>query len=250
MNKSDIDTRDFGAAVGLLTRLPIHVDTEWAAARGARAAWAYPLAGLVVGALVVACAFVLLALGASAGLCAIVALGLGIFMTGALHEDGLADTTDGLWGGWDRARRLEIMKDSRIGAYGVLALGVTLILRWQGIALLIDASAWWALMAVPAASRAVMVPLMLLRTARTDGLSRRVGAPPISAVWLAIAVGAVTLLPLGWSGAVVALVIAVTGLAIAAIARAKIGGQTGDILGASQQIAECAALIVLSAALA
>jgi len=124
-----IRTGDIPAAIGLLSRLPVPVDTDLATRRGARAAWAYPLAGLVVGALAGLVAQVALWLGLPPSIAALLALAAMIAITGALHEDGLADSADGLWGGWDRARRLEIMKDSRIGTYGVLALGLTLLLR-------------------------------------------------------------------------------------------------------------------------
>ncbi|MEO0829047.1 MAG: adenosylcobinamide-GDP ribazoletransferase, partial [Pseudomonadota bacterium] len=109
------------AALGLLTRLPVRLP-DAAISRGAKAAWAWPLAGLVVASLTAVIALLTLKAGLPQSLAAGLALGVQIMVTGGLHEDGLADTTDGIWGGWDKARRLEIMRDSRIGAYGVLAL--------------------------------------------------------------------------------------------------------------------------------
>ncbi|MEM6896800.1 MAG: adenosylcobinamide-GDP ribazoletransferase [Pseudomonadota bacterium] len=244
-----IEARDLPAAVGLLTRLPVTVDGQWAAARGARAAWAYPLAGLLVGALVCALAAGLSGV-LSPGFAAAMALAAGIIVTGALHEDGLADSADGLWGGWTRERRLEIMKDSRIGTYGVLALVLSLLLRWQGLSALIGAEAWWAIAIIPAVSRGAMVPLMALRQARPGGVSAAVGRPPAPTILLALALSALLLLPLGGAGFGVALTLAVTAAAVALIAQVKIGGQTGDILGASQQITEIAALAVAAGLLA
>ena len=131
MAKSDsglMSLTDIPAALGLLTRLPIPVDAGQATARGAKAAWAYPVVGLVLACLIGGPAWTISDFMPPAILAALVLVAL-ITLTGALHEDGLADTTDGLWGGWEPARRLEIMKDSQIGSYGVLALvfGVALI---------------------------------------------------------------------------------------------------------------------------
>jgi len=121
---------DITAALGLLSRLPVPVDGAKAAARGAAAAWAYPVAGFVIGALMALIASMALWLGLSAPIAAGLALTAGVIVTGAMHEDGLADSADGLWGGWEPAGRLEIMKDSHIGVYGVCALVLSLLLRW------------------------------------------------------------------------------------------------------------------------
>ncbi|MEM8578904.1 MAG: adenosylcobinamide-GDP ribazoletransferase, partial [Pseudomonadota bacterium] len=102
----------------LLSRLPLPRVPDAAFAEGARAVWAYPVVGLLLGAFAAGIG----ALAPTPVIGAGLALAAMAMMTGALHEDGLADTADGLWGGQSRARRLEIMKDSRIGAYGVLAL--------------------------------------------------------------------------------------------------------------------------------
>jgi adenosylcobinamide-GDP ribazoletransferase len=234
---------DISEALGLLTRLPVRLRGE---PRGSQAAWAYPLAGLAVGGLGALVAFALQA--APPALSAGLALAAMIIVTGALHEDGLADTADGLWGGWTRARRLEIMKDSRIGTNGVLALVLATLLRWVALAALIGAGWIWAVVAVAVASRAPMVVVMAaLPNARGDGLSASTGRPSAQAALVALAIGGVALLALGWAGlwGVAALVAAAT--AVALIARAKIGGQTGDILGATQQISEIAALATLAA---
>ena len=125
--------RDIAMAVGLLTRLPVQLDFESARARGAAAAWAWPLAGVLVGTVVWAVGMLALWGGLSVGFAAGLALGAGMVVSGAMHEDGLADTADGFWGGWTPERRLEIMKDSHIGTYGVLALVGMFLLRWLGL---------------------------------------------------------------------------------------------------------------------
>ncbi|MGR3434543.1 MAG: adenosylcobinamide-GDP ribazoletransferase [Shimia sp.] len=238
---------DVAAAIGLLTRLPVPVDAARAMARGGRAAWAYPLAGLVVGgamALVAA-----LAAGLGPGLSAGIALTAGVVLTGALHEDGLADCADGFWGGHDRTRRLEIMRDSRIGAYGVLALVLGGLLRWQAMAACLAAGPVWLLLA-PVVSRAAMVPVMqTLPSVRRGGLSASVGRPGRTATWGALGVAVVVVLAFGAVGLAVLATAALAAIACASIARAKIGGQTGDVLGATQQVTEIATLLCLAALL-
>jgi hypothetical protein len=120
-----------------------------------------------------------LALGVAPGAAAAVAVGTQAMVTGALHEDGLADSADGLWGGWDKTRRLAIMKDSHIGTYGVLALILVMLLRWTALAALFaQGTPWAALIAAGALSRAPMAVLMAaLPNARGTGLSHSVGRP-------------------------------------------------------------------------
>ncbi|MCB1337233.1 MAG: adenosylcobinamide-GDP ribazoletransferase [Maritimibacter sp.] len=232
---------DIAEALALLTRLPVLASGR----RGAGAAWAWPLAGVAVALLAGLGGLAALWLGLPPGPAAALVLALQIALTGALHEDGLADSADGLWGGSDKARRLEIMKDSRIGSYGVLALGLALLARWSALVVLIEAGWFFApLLAAAALSRAPMAVLMAaLPNARGAGLAAHVGRPGAPTAWLAIAVAlALALAVTGTAFLAPALWIALTTLGLAAIARAKIGGQTGDILGASQQLAEIAAL--------
>jgi adenosylcobinamide-GDP ribazoletransferase len=244
---------DVLAALGLLTRLPITVDGVRATARGAAAAWAWPLAGALVGLIGGLAGAAALGLGLPAGLAAALTLATQALVTGAMHEDGLADSADGLWGGWDRARRLAIMKDSHIGTYGVLALVLSLIARWSALmALLPLPGALAILVAVGGLSRAPMAVLMAwLPNARDGGLSHSVGRPEAATAALAsvVAFG----LAFGLLGAVAlpaALLIAGATLAFGAYARRRIGGQTGDILGAAQQLAEVLMLSLLAARLA
>ena len=248
-DKSRIEAADVAAAMALLSRWPIPVNGEAAAARGAGAAWAYPLAGLGVALPAAVVAWVCLALGVPASLSAALAIAVLIVTTGAMHEDGLADCADGFWGGWDRTRRLEIMKDSRIGAYGVLALGLGLLLRWSALTVLLSGDVLWAAIIVPAVlSRAAMVWVMhVLPPARLDGLSRRVGQPDRESVLIAVALAAAAVILL-WFSAVVALLLVcgAATLGMMALARSKIGGQTGDVLGATQQVVEIASLVVLA----
>ncbi len=237
--------KDMRATLGLLTRFPVDP-----APVTPDSAWAFPLAGLAVGAAAALVLWSAAALGLPPGPAAGLALAVMVIVTGALHEDGLADAADGFWGGRDRDRRLEIMRDSRVGSYGVLALALSLLLRWSALAALAaSGGAVAALIAAAVLSRAAMLwPMSVLPHARADGLSRLAGRPGRRTLMLAallalglalaaVSVAALLLAPLLW----------LTAVAAARIARAKIGGQTGDVLGATQQLCEIAALLALAA---
>lgn len=241
---------DLLSAFALLSRLPLpnHQGT------GARSAWAWPLVGAVLGALGAALASGALWLGVTPGVTAVLVLALFAMLTGGLHEDGLSDTADGLYGGWTRERRLEIMKDSRVGSYGVLALVLVTLARWSGLtAVLVYGQAgdghWAALVTTGALSRAPMALVMtLLPNARGAGLSHATGRPgPVTALaGLALAVALAVALT-GWTALPLLFTVLGVTLWLSFTALRRIGGQTGDILGATQQLAEVACLVVLSA---
>lgn len=239
--------RDPVLALSLLTRLPLRL-SDAAFARSAHAAWAYPLVGLVTGSIGCAAAWLALWIGLPVWCAAILALAAGLLVTGAMHEDGLADCADGFWGGWDPAMRLKIMSDSQIGTYGVLALGVITALRFGAISTLVLNSGWeLALIAVHVASRSVMPVLMLaLPHARKAGLSHLVGTVPLRSAIISGGFGALALLvAFGASVVPMTLLAAAVTLGVGLLAKRKIRGQTGDVLGASQQLAETALLLYL-----
>jgi adenosylcobinamide-GDP ribazoletransferase len=236
------------AALVFCTRLPLFRTVPVAAAAVGKAAWAFPLAGLVVGligALVYGLAH---RFGVPAWPAAALAVGATLLATGALHEDGLADTADGFGGGNSRERKLAIMRDSRIGTYGVCALALSLLLRVGALASLPSAHAVvWTLIAAHAAARATMPALMLLLPpARSDGLSHDAGQPAGASVAAAAAIGFVVVvfcLHLGHAVAALILLAAIVAL-MAWLATRQIGGQTGDVLGALEQVGEIAVLLV------
>ncbi len=242
---------DIPLALVLLTRLPLPPLPDQAFTRQSRAAWAYPLAGLVVGAL--ACGVAWIAIWAQLPTLATAALLVAtlIIATGAMHEDGLADTADGLWGGFTTERRLEIMKDSHIGTYGVLALLLGQLLRVAAVMAVIGAGLLTGILAACLFSRAMMPVLMrALPNARKSGLSHSVGAPPLSAVLAGIVLAIVlSLLLLGGSAITPMLCALLAAAFVARIAKTKIGGQTGDILGATQQVSEIIFLLALTASI-
>ncbi|MDZ4134538.1 MAG: adenosylcobinamide-GDP ribazoletransferase [Paracoccaceae bacterium] len=241
---------DIGAALALLTRLPLprHATLPL----GPASAWAWPLAGALVGGLAALAATLALALGLAPGITAAIVLATQAMITGAMHEDGLADSADGLWGGWDKTRRLAIMKDSHIGSYGVLALILSCLARWSALVLVLAQGAHWpVLIAAGALSRVPMVLILAgLPNARGNGLSHATGRPSLATAALATVIGlAVTLTLCGVASLAMATAAAIACLGLAFLAKARIGGQTGDILGASQQLAEVSALALAAAAL-
>ncbi len=239
-------------AFGLLTRLPLPramIPDE--PADPAAAVWAYPVAGAVVGGLS-AIAYGLAAwIGLPPGLAGVIAIAVLVLTTGALHEDGLADAADGFGGGRDREAKLAIMRDSRIGSYGVIALILLFALRLGALAALADWGAVAAaLIAAGALSRGALPPLMhLMPHARADGLSVSVGRPdgrPVAeALAAAILLAFLVLSPGGALAAI--LVVALSTILCAWIAHRQIGGQTGDVLGATAMLAEAAVLLALVA---
>jgi adenosylcobinamide-GDP ribazoletransferase len=233
------------------TRLPLGRPALVESAAISRASWAWPLAGALVG-LIGAGVYWATAI---AGVPTLAAAGLAVtatlLATGCLHEDGLADTADGFGGASSRERKLVIMSDSRIGAYGACALLMSLLLRVATIASLGD-----PLLVVPiliaahAAARASMPVLMrLVPPARSDGLSADAGRPSLPAVMAAMALGTIALaLGLGIIPGLLALaLVACATASMAWLCTRQIGGQTGDVLGALEQVSEILILLVASA---
>jgi adenosylcobinamide-GDP ribazoletransferase len=241
--------RDFVLTYGFLTRLPVP-DRPAAAPSGlARALRLAPLVGLVVGVLV---GWIAIAgLGLPPWPAALIVLAATVWITGALHEDGLADVADGWGGGGDRRRKLEIMRDSRIGTYGVLAVILSIGLRASALAALAGPEGITAvLIAAHGLSRGLLpLAMLVLVPARDDGLAAAAGRPTLPDALTGLGLGLVLALlatggALGLGLALVALAAAgVTGL----IALRQIGGYTGDVLGAVQQTAEVAVLLAAAA---
>ncbi|HEV2900769.1 MAG TPA: adenosylcobinamide-GDP ribazoletransferase [Pseudaminobacter sp.] len=238
---------DLALCLVFFTRLPLpRFEVEHSTF--ARAIWAAPVVGLVV-ALIGGIVFAFAALlGLSAGLAAALAIAAMMLATGCLHEDGLSDTADGFGGGKTRDKKLEIMRDSRIGTYGACALVFSILLRWSAISELGPAAVLCGLIAAHAASRALLPAFMhMLPPARTDGLSANAGAISSDAAFTAAAIGAVALLALGLSGAIAAaLCLGLVFFLFRAVCLSQIGGQTGDTIGALQQAGEIAVLLVAS----
>ena len=244
----------FLCAVQFLTRLPTPALTGFEPDWISRSARYFPLVGLLVGGI---CAAVFW--GASqlwtGALPALLAIGVGVLLTGAFHEDGLADTCDGLGGGGTSERRLEIMKDSRIGTYGALGLGFVLSTKVAALATLPVGLGAWTLVAAHAGGRGASVLAMraLAYVRDVDG-GKWKPAPSDLGFWEVLAAATFAALPLALSPAGVVfqglLAGALLALVLALVARRLLGGYTGDVLGAIEQVFELGFTLGVAAALA
>ena len=246
-------------ALRFLTRLPIPFVRTLDAPPLDAAMTMFPLAGAIIGALTGTALVLAGFAGLPELLTASLAIAVGLVITGALHEDGLSDVVDGFGGGHTREQRLDIMRDSRIGAYGALALGLLLMARASLYMSFLELPPWGAIILIASAaafSRALMVDLLwATRPARSDGLSVLAGRPTRNRTLVALALGGIGA---GLGGAFVlapaagAVALIAAGLSLAtvrALAMRKVGGQTGDVCGAAQVLSELAMLAVYGAAI-
>ncbi|MEC7513665.1 MAG: adenosylcobinamide-GDP ribazoletransferase [Pseudomonadota bacterium] len=242
---------DLALALVFLTRLP------WPGALDAtrpvgRVAWAFPLIGAALGGLAGLVWLVAASLALPTALAAGVVVAVLALVTGGLHEDGLADSADGLASGRLGAAALAIMRDSRVGAHGVLAMLLAVGLKWSAVAAWPPATVFAALIALHAWARALMLlPVWIAGPAASDGLGAA-GAFAWREAALALALAAAVGL-LALPAPVFVAMAAVSGLVVGGfgwLAKRRIGGYTGDVLGASEQLAETAGAVTLVAALA
>jgi adenosylcobinamide-GDP ribazoletransferase len=253
---------DIVAAIRFFTRLQVP------GAHGVpclgRLARVVPIVGLIVGGIMSCVAIIAFRAGLPPLAAALFAIGAGALVTGALHEDGLADVADGFGGGGTVERKLEIMKDSRVGTYGVVALvvvlGLEVVLIADMLARFGAIAAFAAIIAAATLSRvAALVPMALLPPARRDGLAASVGGVSKLDIGIGFAVAALFAsvgllalfgirgMPLVLAGCALAALI--TGLSLAGLAKAQIGGHTGDVAGATQKLAAVAVLATIVIAL-
>lgn len=216
-----------------------------------RIAWAFPLAGALLGACGGLAYALARGLAMPPALAALWALAVEIGVSGGLHEDGLADSADALGAEATRERRLDILRDSRIGTFGALALILALGLRVTAIAAIgrVDA-VLIALVVAGAASRAAMIGVpFLLAPARSDGLGAGLGRLPAGASLAGVGLAAALALALLGPGRAlgVAFAASLALLAVAGAASRRLGGYTGDIYGAVAALATCTVLSLLAA---
>jgi len=235
------------AALQFLTRVPIRLKKE--PSLNATVAW-FPLAGAIIGAAVG---------GTAAGIWHVVpplvagAVGvtIGLLITGAFHEDGLGDIADAFGGGWTVERRLEILKDSRHGTYGVAAICASVVLRVVALGSLPGP---WAMFTGAVAAHTMgrvaavgMAGTMKLATHSGLGADYGRGTTRLRAAVSVVGGTALTAVAVGWWALPLAGAALVAVLATGTLARRKIGGISGDVLGATEQVAEILCLVVLTA---
>lgn len=249
---------DIARSIAFLSRLPVPARHFHGDDHGlSRTVRAFPIAGAVIALPAAFLAAVLAVVVAPPFVAAALIVALQLMITGALHEDGLADTADGLGAGRDRERALAIMKDSRTGVFGVVALVMTLLIRVAALATLVvilpPEALVLALIAIAAFSRAAMVwHWHMLPPARVDGLAVSMGRPAPASARLALFLGFLIALPLlPFAAGPVAALIAVAAAILAFFVftsrtRKRLNGATGDTIGATQQLVEVALLAGLA----
>lgn len=235
-------------AVQFLTRLPVASDHLWSEARQAATPRYFPLVGAAIGA-VLALALWALCMALPQPVSVLLTLTLGLLLTGGFHEDGLADTFDGIGGSTTRERALEIMRDSRLGTYGTLALILALLLKAATLSLLPLTVAAATLIAAHCLSRLSAVWVMATSTyVRDEGTGKPTARGiALPGLLFATACGAAVLGGLAWISLPAALAMlvgtAIGHLAMRSLFERKLGGYTGDTLGAVQQASELGAII-------
>jgi adenosylcobinamide-GDP ribazoletransferase len=248
---------DLLACLRFYSRLPVPAQQGHDMPDFRTAVRALPIAGALIGVCAAAALLLARAMGLPPFLAAALAVAALAVVTGALHEDGLADLADGFGGGATREEKLEIMRDSRLGSYGAMALILSLLLRVGALSAITERSAVEAaavLVFAAALSRTVgLAPIMILAPARADGAGHAAMRPFEAALRMAALLAAAFALPPLVAGASLAAVLVAgagavgAAYAIAKLAERQIGGLTGDVLGAAQQTAEIAALLAFAA---
>lgn len=236
-------------AIMFLTRIPVGRIEQLPPL--ADSAWAYPIAGGLHGLVIGLGYWAAHALGLGSLVSALFAVLAGVMASGAFHEDGLADCADGFGGGWTRERKLEIMRDSRIGTYGTVALIIAFGLRvtlFAEIGSVYDVLC--AAVVLGALTRGLLpLVILLLPAARTDGAAAETAGRLSSGVaGVSVALGLATAFALLAPSQLLAIGAAAIGMsAMFIIASRQIGGLTGDVLGAAQVIGEIAGLLAIAA---
>lgn len=234
-------------AFNLLTTLPVRAPADWQPGDSGRAAGWYPFVGLVVGALV-ALAYTLLHLFLPTLVTAALTLTLWVILTGGLHLDGLADCCDGLLHSSTPEKRLEIMKDSRMGAFAGIGLTVTLLLKVSALASLPTDRVVPVILLAASLGRWFITLAGFQPLARPGGMGADFssGLQRSALVWGGLIPLALAIY-LGIQGIIALLVTSLGIWFIWRFARARIGGVTGDVFGMVVEIAEILTLVVLTA---
>jgi adenosylcobinamide-GDP ribazoletransferase len=227
-------------AIQFLTRLPVPLKSATSEEELGQASAYFPMVGIMVGA-AAAAVFLVAQYVFPLPICVFLAIVFATFITNGFHEDGLADTFDGFGGGWTKDRVLEIMRDSRIGAYGSLALIFLVLGKYNFLSSLPPRQIWRWLIVAHTASRWTILPLSAsLPYARADGQGKLVAKQiGVSAILIGSVTLLITLLLLPWRAAAAAFVVTVLVTVLCGVYyRRRLNGVTGDCLGATNQLTE------------
>ncbi len=242
--------RSLFAALRFLSILP--VPSAWAAEGKCLAGSVkfFPVVGLIIGGIVAGCAWLLGFVGPGVLVAAVVVVLLAIITRG-LHLDGLADTADGFWSVSDRQRTLEIMKDSFIGAMGVIAIVSVLLLKFACLSALGEEVLWRGVLLMVVSSRCMMVlPISLFPYARPEGGLGKLfykKRSALDAIWAVLVLLVVGWFLAGLAGISAGIASVLVTIGFCYYCKWKIGGVTGDTIGATSEIAEVVTAIVMCA---
>ncbi|UTW57415.1 adenosylcobinamide-GDP ribazoletransferase [Kordiimonas sp. SCSIO 12603] len=241
---------DIAAAFMLLTRIPINwTKISDAPPNLGRAMWAYPVVGFFIGGLMSLAFLASTHIGISKELAILIAISTAVFTTGSFHEDGLADVADGFGGGYGKDKKLEIMRDSRIGTYGGLALIIAFSFKFFSLQSMTEMDIVRAMIIVAVISRSViLIPPLILSPARSNSLATEAGKPSFPTVTTAFILSLGSSFFIASMAATIFLTVSalLTTLVFCRLAYKQVGGYSGDILGATQQLSEIAMLITLA----
>lgn len=232
----------FYIAVSFLTRIPVPESVDFSQQKLNQASRYFPLVGWLIG-IICALVFALTELFLPSNIAVIFSMLVGILITGCFHEDGLADTCDGLGGGWEKAQKLSIMKDSRIGTYGATALWFGLTLKFLLLSSLADLTAVTVALIVAhplSRSMATLIIFLLPYVSETETAKAKPLAESQKKIdlYISLAIGGIGLVLIINSALWIVLSLVISVIAIRTYLFRQIGGFTGDTLGATQQISE------------
>ena len=239
-------------ALGFLTRIPVPADPRpFDALRLSRAALFFPLVGVLVGAVLGGARALAELAGVPPGPATVLGLAAAVLVTGGFHEDGLADAADAIGAHVGRERKLEILKDSRVGTYGALAVALPLLLAYTALAPLTVRECLGAAIAGHVLGRWSTLPhSLLVAPARTGSSAALVRATPVVTLAATAYAAAITVVALGPAAGLAALAVAAAlTLALAALFARALGGATGDTFGAVNKLVEVGVYVTAAATL-
>ncbi|GMT42978.1 MAG: adenosylcobinamide-GDP ribazoletransferase [bacterium] len=235
-------------AFTFLTRLPLSGLKEYDENDFKRCIKFFPVVGLVIGAIVCLTAEVLLAVGAREATVTFIVLTLPVLITGGLHLDGLADTADGFWGGKDKERALAIMKDSSTGPFGMTAVTLVMIGKFSALWVILNSGVVWPIVSAFVLSRWAMAAVSFKAAYPRGSGTGKVfigNLVPLDFLYSSVMAAAVCILFAGWRAILLVALAASVVWCVRFISNRKIGGVTGDVLGATNEVTELVILMFI-----
>ena len=242
----------FITGLQFLTRIHVAKETEWSPENFGRSVKFFPLIGAIIGILLVmmnqlfADYLPFMGVYMPPHVFAALLITINIIVTGGLHCDGFMDTMDGLFSGRSKERMLEIMKDSRVGANGVMAFVLLIVLKWSLIMDLSPLSLPTALFVMPILGRlAIVICVTVFPYARPDGIGKAFAQyAGQKTVYIGLALALLVIIPLGKLAILSLVIVSLCTLLFGRYVTKRLGGLTGDIYGAMCELAEILVLFI------